>query len=455
MRAFAEAAAVTVDGDTATRSAAYLKVIRLCDELPENMISNPLVRTVRGFLAARLAVSGHDSDQVDSVIEDLERVLENRAGRRAEADLEVTESLGQLLRRRRGPGDAARSRHLGLCALVRQTWRVLTHPIRDESALIPRFAHLVSDWCREDGANDDLVLAVEAERGVALARGAGDELLRRHLADSGRVDLAEEWIAAYEADDPWAARHLDLASRLSEEDEQALAEPLGPEEIRPLLRGLGLDALVYLVPRKASAGGLMVVVPAEGAVTSARLPLLTGEWFTKNTSAEPAALSGWAWLAGGAALLAAAEAVAPGRIPRVAVASAGALGSVPWAAAWRETGSGRRHLVEDVQITVVPSARLLARSSPAGGKTVVRQGDSVRLSGPDHDEVSRLLVKGTRSVVRGIWPVTDDSALISLFWHYVGEMPTNPAAALREAQLRMLENPTDIVNWGGFTHFGG
>ncbi|WET76200.1 CHAT domain-containing protein [Amycolatopsis sp. QT-25] len=444
-KAFAE----TAGGDTATRSAACLKVIRLCDELPPNMISSPLVRQMRGLVAARLAVGGHDGDQAEPAIEDLERVLENRDGHWPEADTHVAESLGQLLRRRGGPGDAERSRRLGLRALAWQTWYVLTRPDRDRGGPTPRFAHVVGDWCREDNANDDLVRVVEAERTVALARGTGAALLHRHLVDAGRADLAEEWVAANEADAPWAARHPDLVSRLSEGDEQALAEPLGPEEIRPLLRGLGLDALVYLVPRKATAGGLMVVVPAEGAATSAQLPLLTEEWFTKNTSAEPAALGGWAWLAGGAAVLAAAKAVAPGRVPRVAVVPGGMLSSVPWAAAWRETGAGRTHLVEDVQITVVPSARLLARSSPAGGEPVILRGDS------DLDEVSSLLVKGTRSVVSEIWPVADDSELISLFRHYLGEMTANPAAALREAQLRMLENLGDIARWGGFAHFGG
>jgi hypothetical protein len=233
---------------------------------------------------------------------------------------------------------------------------------------------------------------------------------------------------------------------------------------------------VYLVPNRTTVGGFAVVVPADGAVTSARLPLLAGEWLTKNLTAEPAtldALGGWAWLAGSAAVLAAASAAAPGRVPRVALVPVGALGSVPWAAAWRETGTGRRHLVEDVEITLTPSARLLTRTSQVDEEPVLLPSGSERMPGPDYDEAlepsSTLLVKGARTVVRAVWPVADNSPLFTLFQHYLGQNPTSPAAALRKAQLWMLdprrvlpagmstvalENPADIANWGGFAHLG-
>jgi hypothetical protein len=221
----------------------------------------------------------------------------------------------------------------------------------------------------------------------------------------------------------------------------------------------------------STARVVAVVVPAEGAVTCAQLPLLAGDSITEPATVD--AIGGWAWLAGGAAVLATAKAAAPGRVPRVALVPAGTLGSVPWAAAWRDTGTGRRHLVEDVEITLLPSARLLARRSPVDGETVLLPDGSDRVPGPDYDEAlepsSTFLVKGARTVVRGIWPVADSSLLFSLFKYYLDENPSRPAAALREAQLWMLDPrrvlppgvsssdldvSADITNWGGFAHLG-
>jgi hypothetical protein len=351
MTALAEMAGAVENGDTAARSAAYAKFIRMCDELPENIASSPMVRGIRGVVAAQLTIGGHDTDHAESAIEDLERALDRPDQRWPEDGIQLIERLGNLLRLRGGPGDAQRSRELGLRALVQQTWRVLTRPNVDHGTSTARFARLVTGWCVEDGAHDDLVRVVEAERGVTLARDAGAELLHRHLVDTGRAALAEDW----------AAQQLDPAPHLSEEDKYALAEPMGPEEIRPLLRELGLDALVYLVPSHPTTGGMAVVVPVDSPVTSAQLPLLTEEWFTRNTTALDD-IGGWAWLAGGAAVLAAGQAAGP----RVALVPVGALAAVQWAAAWRETDTGRRRLADDVEITIVPAARFLVRTSPAG-----------------------------------------------------------------------------------------
>jgi len=328
MSALAEVAGVAENGDATARSAGYQKVIRICDELPADVASSPFVRNIRSTVAAQLAIGGHDPSQADATIEELERRLD---GPWPDDGIRIAENLGHLLRQRAGAGDTARSRELGLRALVEQARRVLTR--RDHDGSTFRLAQLVADWCRADGAQDDLVRVVEVELGVTLAGGAG-------AGDAG-------------AD----------SSQLSEEDKRALAEPLGPEDIRPVLRDLGFAALVYLVPRQPTTGGIAVVVPADGPVRSARLPLLTEEWFTRNPGADPAALGGWAWLAGGAAVLAAAKTVRPGRTARVALVPVGRLGSVPWAAAWRDTETGRRYLSEDVDLTLAASPRLLVRAS--------------------------------------------------------------------------------------------
>ncbi|MDQ7803289.1 CHAT domain-containing protein [Amycolatopsis sp. A133] len=474
MGAIAETAGLVENGDATARSAGYRKVIRMCDELPEHLASSPFVRRIRGSLAAQLTVGGHDGqlgDQAESAIDDLERALE-RSGTSWDT-IQLTEQLGQLLRRRAGPGDVARSRQLARDVLTEHTWHTLVRSHREDDRTALRFTRLASDWCREDGALDDLVRIVEAERGAALARGAGTELVRSHLVGTGRAGLAEEWVTASSTGDVWDQRRLDLHSRLSDEDKRSLARPWGPEEIRLALNESGLDALGYLVPRQPTLGGTLVVVPARGPVSCRRLPLLSGQWFA---SAAADAVGGWAWLAAGAAVLAAAEAArppGPAGVPRVALVPVGLAGRVPWAAAWRETESGRRYLVEDVEITGVPSARLLAPARAADGEPVFLPGDADHLSRSDYDEAlepsSALLVEGTRTVVRAVWPTADDSVLFPLFRHFLRMAPTNPAGALRRAQLWMLdparlpqpglsvshlENPADITNWGGFACLG-
>ncbi|GAA3039898.1 CHAT domain-containing protein [Actinokineospora globicatena] len=463
-------------GSAAARAAAFQRILRRCEELPEPVASSPFVQRLRGGLSAQLAVGGHDGDQVEPAIGDLELALEREDGRWPDDGAHIVERLGDLLRQRGGPGDAARARRLGLRALSEQAWRAMTRPRQEQNTQAPRFARVVGAWCHEDGDDGDLVRVVEAQRCAAVAHSAGVQLVRELLVGTGRAALADQWVAAAATEDAWAARRLGLAALLSEEDKAALTGPLGPEDIQPLLRARGLDALLYLARSHGRPGGVVAVVTAEGEVSSAHLPLLSEEWFTEaptTTAATLDALGGWAWLAGGAAVFAAARAAAPGRVPRVALVPVGALGAVPWAAAWRKTGTGRRYLVQDVEITLLPSARLLA-TAPAGSQDpVLVRGGPDRMPGSDYDEASEpacaLLATGTRSVVRGVWPHAADSALFALFQHFLGENPTRPAAALRAAQLWLLDprrvlptglsasdlaDPADIANWGGFAHVG-
>ncbi|UKD57161.1 CHAT domain-containing protein [Amycolatopsis sp. FU40] len=463
LTALGEAAGSVENGDLAARTAAYRKVLRMCGELPEKAAASPFVRRIRGFVSAQMVLGGHDGDEAEPAIEDLERALERPdSGQPA-----VDEQLCRLLRRRGGPGDFARSRQVALRALARQTWQIFLFPQWEPSTPVHRFARTAAGWCHADDALDDLVRVVEAERGAALARGAGAELLRDRLGQTGRAELAEAWPSAQSADE--AARRR-VAAQLSEEDERTLAEPPGPDEIRRSLRDRGLDALVYLIPHDPAAGGTAVVVPAEGPVASSRLPLLAAEPFTRDPSREPAALDalgGWAWLAGGAAVLAAAQAAAPGRVPRIALVPAGALGAAPWAAAWRETGSGRRYLVEDVEITLVPSAGLLTRRSAmdsaglADGELVLQACTADHATRSSYDEAlepsSAFLAAGARVVVRGAWPHSPAPVLFSLFQQYLDEDPARPAAAFRRAQLSMLapdNGSAHISRWGGFALLG-
>lgn len=102
------------------------------------------------------------------------------------------------------------------------------------------------------------------------------------------------------------------------------------------------------------------------------------------------------------------------------------------------------------------------------------------VSGHGWDEAYSLatafLVAGARSVVGSIWPVPDEatSLLMYMTHHYLNREGQTPGAALRSAQLWMLDpmrvappkmptamvrrvarlSESDLVGWAGFTHLG-
>ncbi|MEV6423801.1 CHAT domain-containing protein [Streptomyces sp. NPDC051662] len=102
------------------------------------------------------------------------------------------------------------------------------------------------------------------------------------------------------------------------------------------------------------------------------------------------------------------------------------------------------------------------------------------VSGRGHNEAYSLatafLVAGARSVVGSLWPVPDDATSLLMFMthHYLRDERLSPGAALRRAQLWMLDparvlppampgtlalragalSPDDLTAWAGFTHLG-
>ncbi|WP_328945702.1 CHAT domain-containing protein [Streptomyces sp. NBC_00250] len=225
-----------------------------------------------------------------------------------------------------------------------------------------------------------------------------------------------------------------------------LLDPPAVDEIATGLRSLRKDALVYLVPASDDAGGSAVVVTSGGDVHVVPLPRLTEDAAPlKNYAPEPGAgredpgaepgdgrepgppepesgrdlgpvpggpsaadrraeplrrqlerLCGWAWYAGVRPLFDAFDAPA-GRVPRLVFVPMGALGLVPWHAAWGEDADGRRrYALEEAEISYAASARLLcevaARSAGkhTGGALVVgNPTGGLQYAGEEADAVQR------------------------------------------------------------------
>lgn len=203
-----------------------------------------------------------------------------------------------------------------------------------------------------------------------------------------------------------------------------LATP-APAEIARGLRTLGADALIYLVPagnlelpvpRSRTVPGAALIVGAGGALRSVELPdlrldapELTAYRAAGGAGRDPRRrgggsprrdagpvtapqggvpprgaealdrLCGWAWRSVLAPLTAEFRGnggsydaqSGPSRIPSVVLVPLGALGAVPWHAAWRAEGPGRRYALEELQVSYAPSARTLCevagRTPPDAG----------------------------------------------------------------------------------------
>ncbi|MEU3412035.1 CHAT domain-containing protein [Streptomyces sp. NPDC006658] len=235
--------------------------------------------------------------------------------------------------------------------------------------------------------------------------------------------------------------------------DRLLATP-APAEIAGGLRTLGADALVYLVPagnlellvrRSRKAPGAALIVGADGALRSVELPDLrldapeltdyraaagagwdprrrgsgsprrdAGPVTAPQGGVPPRAaealdrLCGWAWQSVLAPLT--AEFVGnggfygaqpgPARIPSVVLVPLGALGAVPWHAAWRAEGPGRRYTLEELQVSYAPSARTLcevagrtppeARASGSRALVIGNPTGDLRYAGEEAEAIHRV-----------------------------------------------------------------
>lgn len=144
---------------------------------------------------------------------------------------------------------------------------------------------------------------------------------------------------------------------------------------------------------------------------------------------------------------------------------------------------GRKH---SAYLALAGNSRLVAEelteaAEPGGGLDLVCLAACwSNVSGRGYDEAYSLatafLAAGARTVLGSLWPVPDEatSLLMYMAHHYLRRESASPAAALRQAQLWML-NPhrrpppdmpaqlanrvrmirsQDLAGWAGFTHQG-
>lgn len=325
-------------GDSRQALWAYEAVERAAAGVRPNAVMEFAAQMVRGMTKARLsAVVPTEPAALDASIAELETAWRDGGGLGAAAD------LGSRLRLRDRDGDRAASRATAAEALVAEARRVAARfgagtGSERGSAGSSVVAENLTAWCLDDGAPDDLVRVLEGRRALALAAGGGRDA----------------------------------------------AVVTGPDDVRAALRAAGAGVLVYLVPECAAHRGVAVVVPVDGPVRVVTLPELTTGPLARFAAtrdaryADPtpatvrawraslADVCAWAWRAAGAELVAAAGA------ERLVLVPVGPLGLVPWVAAWREVGGRRRYLIEDVDVSLAPSGRVLglAAARPAGSGTV-------------------------------------------------------------------------------------
>ncbi|WP_245239499.1 CHAT domain-containing protein [Streptomyces sp. MZ04] len=335
--------------------------------------------------------------------------------------------------------DRANARRIGLDALRGHAWAALLQSGTDHAtqaaAQATGAALEVAGWCLRDDVPEQAVRALDACRGLVLHAATTSSTVRDRLVAVGREDLAAQWqeaggtSATPEAGPlstaqappliPSALRRHVLAALTGEEappgegtPQDRLLDPPTPAEIATALRTLGKDALVYLVPASDDGGGAAVVVTNGGDTHSVPLPQLREDAAPLRTYApasggardmgpvpgyaapEPPAgqpalrdrldrLCGWAWYAAMRPLFD-AFALPPGRVPRLVLVPMGALGLVPWHAAWdQRDGGSRRYALQDAEISYAASARLLC--DVAARTAVTHTGQALVVGNPTGD----------------------------------------------------------------------
>ncbi|WP_405977295.1 CHAT domain-containing protein [Streptomyces sp. NBC_00158] len=407
-------------------------------------------------------------------------------------------SLAQAYRLRSGLArrDRERGRRLGLEAMRGFACSALFQSGTQDAAEAARLATGLSEevlgWCVADRAPQDALRALDACRGLVLHAATTSRSVPELLTAAGRDALAAEWRASGAADDPDAAPG-DLRRRVVlalTEARVRLLDPPDPQEIGAALRAQDKDALVYLVAATADCPGTAVVVTSRGDVHEVPLPGLRADAgplrdyrpggagarrdmgpAPGHGSARPAPapplraqldrLCSWAWRAALRPLLGRFDVPdRPGRVPRLVLVPMGALGLVPWHAAFADGSGGRRYALQDAEISYAASARLLCEVAarpavPHTGTALVvgdptgdlpyagEEADAVRRAFyPDGDRLGLRSGDGTpEEVARWLRERADGGAVLHLACHgtVVENGPRSSYLALRGGVLTAEE----------------
>ena len=306
--------------------------------------------------------------------------------------------LGESLRLV-SPAHHARARELGRSGLHALALNVFLQAGTDYAMQAARrgsdLAARVAGWCLADGAYEELLSVLDASRGLVLAAATTSREVARRLDDIGRASLADEWrrTSGY-------GRDLFTAAPMRVTGESGVSDDLrtlviralyasGPDtvsvsEVQRALDTLEADALVYLMP-----SGDAVIIPAHGDLEAIALPdlavppeavgteVVVHRWAAASSrlrDLQPLSAQGgrsalddicaWAWNACVGRLVERARARRSDRPARMVLIPMGALGLVPWHAAFTTGGDGhRRYAVEDIAFSYTISARVLCTSA--------------------------------------------------------------------------------------------
>ncbi|WP_051847158.1 CHAT domain-containing protein [Streptomyces sp. NRRL F-5053] len=427
--------------------------------------------TLGGLLCALSDAATHPRRRAARLTEGtelLERTAERAGGPAHRLWSNIALGLGRAYRARGGPGDRRRARRSGLDALRGHVLSTLlqsgTAHAAEAAGSATAGAFEVAAWCLTDGAPDEAVRALDACRGLVLHAALTSASVPQMLDAAGRTELAARWRDAVAAagaagaagaedgpDGPDSRLRRQVFEALTADGTGAhvparrlLLDPPAPRRIGQALRATGADALVYLVPASEDGGGAAVTVTARGRVDAVPLPALredaeplraygTAAGAVRDLGPVGATgqphpgtgrgpweerldrLCSWAWQAAMGPLLdrlpgprGGGPARGHGRVAKLVLVPMGALGVVPWHAAWTPDGrGGRRYAVQECEISYAASARLLCEVAgrepvrPDGAALFVGDptGD-LRHAGHEADAIQRRLYPGARYLGR-------------------------------------------------------
>jgi hypothetical protein len=333
-----------------------------------------------------------------------------------------------------GDPDRARTRALGLAALRGYAWQVLAQAGTDyalrAAATVAAHASQVTGWCLSDGAYDELLPVLDAGRGLALAAAATSRSVADRLTALGEPDLATEWLRTNglgrdrRTGTPLPERAApaevpdDLRDRVVRALSGGASEEVTLDEVRSALRATGSDALVYLLPTPGTA----VVVPCSGPVEVIPLPRLRigpeiGRWLADRDGWSLDRLCARAFTAAVQRLLGYTHKWGLSRPARLVLVPMGALGLVPWHAAYTGSGTGRRYAIADLVLSYSVSARMFCAAArhplrPIGSALVVgNPGDDLPYAGAEARAIHRRFHPGGVFLGEGGEKATPDRVL--------------------------------------------